>query len=1417
MRWWNADVRWRLLGLLVLGGTVAFPFAKQRLEERIGLAVQEALEDAGDGAYRFSHGAVRVDLFDRSVAFDELEVHVDTTRAYALYEQGKLPHRLAQFRMRRVEVRTRLWPLLVRNELQVRSLLLEEPDIVVHQFPGVDTEGRRDVGFRLGMLYELIAGRLAALGIAEFELLRGELRLEEITEKSTQVMRLHDVDLTIEELHIDSTLMDTTRKHIPVGDVRVRLGRQRILLGDSIHQLSFQELRFGFRGDSLTIDGFDLRPHVPDPMLLSVEERVVRAAVDRLRIQGLDLGEVYREGHLILADLQLHAPVVRMLEPHGQGRVAPQRADTGLVDLFGNVHVGRLSVHEGELELRTQRDAFVLLERIGLELHGIEVSPATGAVHALGPERGRLDVSRVIFGSISSGMQVFTGPLSWSHRKDRLIVLDIDADRIAAMASQGHLENGHLDTLLVEGFDVERLLREGTVHAHRAELRGFDLHLPAIRSGQGGGGVEKPASIPLEGSHFDELALIGRVTGIGEPGGSEVAGTVERFELLLQGLDLDSAVIASRPLVAEHAHLVLSGVDLRLPRSASTLALRRVVADSRSGDMEFAGGAYIRNTDGRLKVDWDRVAVGGLDVPAALKDRALRMRSLVVQGPVLQVQGEAGGTKQNKPKQAAGEAPITALRVGTLKLEQGRATVMRDGKVFFDLDRADLAGTGVGLDEAALAAGNYEVVSDALEYTLKDITASLAEGTHQLHTRQVEVDVADSLMVLRDVHVVPRDGLPKNKDRVEVSIPEVIARGYDPFLGQRTGVLDLGRVLVHAPRIRTVLHTRKKDDQPSDRLPVGLSLGALPADLWAGRIKAVVAERYDLQGGSWDLTLEGPDSRLDLQFPDVELGLEALAFRVGARATRERPLPARRVTAQFLGSQWKLDGDRLPVKVDRISLDLPDKGLQLKGIALDLDTKRGGKVRGTLDEADLEGVALYDLLREERVHAERFVARGGDLTVVKAPEARAKTRTANVPLLTRLREAMGQGLDEDAGLDALELDQVRFRLEDPGRPGEAELAIDDLGITVHGLRAHPHEVFHHTGLDVDLHGMRWRMDEDQVDASIGRLRVEHIKGGVELDDLHIAPHGDRGAYARSKGHRFDALDITLPQLRASGFNVKRYLEEDAIEVRRVELAGLVFDDLRDHRLPQPEGVRDLPAKALHGLKRSLQVDSLVLRNGTIRYAEVHPNASKPGRIALTDVGLRAANITNARSAGDLTAVFTGLVQRHAPLRAEVRVPLNGDRGDFDYRLQVGDLDMTTLAEFIEPVLFLRVREGRLDTLRLVGAGNDDVALGQLYMYYEDLQVALLNKRTEDYTGFGSHVASLAANALVRKNKPNKGWSDPTPLYFERLKDRGFVNYLIKLYLSGVPGAIGLGEGKERREVKRTDEEYLKRRVEQLGL
>ena len=215
----------------------------------------------------------------------------------------------------------------------------------------------------------------------------------------------------------------------------------------------------------------------------------------------------------------------------------------------------------------------------------------------------------------------------------------------------------------------------------------------------------------------------------------------------------------------------------------------------------------------------------------------------------------------------------------------------------------------MGLDEAALAAGNYEVVSDALEYTLKDITASLAEGTHQVHPAggggRGRLPDGAARRACGAARWAAQEQGPGGGEH-----SEVIAGATTPSWGNGTGVLDLGRVLVHAPRIRTVLHTRKKDDQPSDRLPVGLSSGPF-RPTWAGGPRPWWPSGMTCRG-QLGPDVAGPDSRLDLQFPDVELGLEALAFRVGARATRERPLPARRVTAQFLGSQWKRTATACP-------------------------------------------------------------------------------------------------------------------------------------------------------------------------------------------------------------------------------------------------------------------------------------------------------------------------------------------------------------------------------------------------------------------------------------------------------------------------------------------------------------------------
>ncbi len=1420
----SRNTTWRVLGALLLVGTVGFPYLRDHLEKRLGNAIVEELESYGNGAYTVLHGRVRIDLWDRAVSLEQVELRVDTSSALALKEYGALPERLAQFRIERMYVRTQLLPLLLHNELEIRSVLLERPQLVMHEFPLLSE--RNDVSFRLGMLYEAIADRLVAFGVRYFTVLDGSIRLEQVTLRSTQALAVKHVDLWIEDLHIDSTLMDTSQRYLPVGDVRLRVGPQRILLADSIHELSFSELRFGLKGDSLSVDRLRLHPVIADPFMRSMEHPVFEISLHAMRVTGLDLHKVYSLGTLNIDLLDLDRPVVRSLSPHEDPKDRTVRADRNSpLSPFSTAQLGELTITQGELELRTSQDAFLLLDALDLHLEGIELDPASSTVRKVQPDRARVAMSRSIFGSIRSGLRIFTGPISWSQLSDSLLIRSIDADRLDALVASGHVENGHLDTLLVRGADMERAIRENVLHAKGMELRGFDLHLPDIHTRKRKRSERNETVLPIwsDGAHFDELVLAGRVTAIGSPGSTDVSGSIDRFDLRLYDIDLDSVELRTRPLVASQASVSMWGVDIELPKDGWALQADGIRADSRTGMVNCRGGHAQRSKGGvpAVRTSWEVVGMEGLDVNALLQDRTIALDRLVIGKPDVFV----SSSKRRDTGAASTEKPfeLRGLRIGKVQIHELHARMERDGEQVAEIRQGTIRARNLEFDPQELALHRYLVTSDSLVYNIKGISAALGGGGHLLNIESLLVDASDSIAIIRKVDIRPVLDLAADADRTWITIPEIISRGYEPLTYRKGKRLSLGKVLVHAPRIRTERFTKERSTNSKDARPIGMLLAALPADFLSGTVDTIQADRCILQGGSMDLVVHGKDDLVELQFPDVEVELVELLIGVGTRFTRSRPLPARRVVAEFLGAQGQLNGKPFPVRADRIRLDLPEHGADLTGVHVDLASKGGTTVKGRLDAVEMRGPSLYQLLKEEEFHAEQLVLRGGALDVVLPPldtKERAGPKPNDDPfhqVWSRLRDAIGEGTKEKVGSDELRMDAIRFRLFRGAAQGTPLLSVDEFGASLFAIRADRKRVFEKSGVDLDMKGIKWHQDGGKMKCSLTELQADHRKRTLHMSGLKMVPQGDRSAYARSKGHRFDAIDLALGHVRFDRFDLDDFLEKGTLSVGRISCTGLVFDDLRDHRLEHPNDVhRDLLGTLLRKSTMQMDIDTLMLSDGLIRYSEIHEIATRPGKIRITDIDLLATNIRNVgKDRGVLSITMNGRLQDKAPLHVEVDQDLADPRDVFTYRMQLGAMDMTELSEFIEPVLFLRLRSGNLDTLRLVAAGNDDVALGQLEMYYDDLQITVLSKKAEDQTNLGSGLASLAANALVRKNRYERPWSDPEPLYFERWKDRGFPNYLVKIYLSGLSGAVGLGGGKQRKEMKRTDEEELKRMLEQV--
>jgi hypothetical protein len=457
---------------------------------------------------------------------------------------------------------------------------------------------------------------------------------------------------------------------------------------------------------------------------------------------------------------------------------------------------------------------------------------------------------------------------------------------------------------------------------------------------------------------------------------------------------------------------------------------------------------------------------------------------------------------------------------------------------------------------------------------------------------------------------------------------------------------------------------------------------------------------------------------------------------------------------------------------------------------------------------------------EKEIAADSWTVMGGRVEVLLPAAAPASppppselpwgVAVRHPPWLPQLRQALGTGPGRDMGLHSLVLEDLTVVVQREGNTSPL-LRVEDLGLRVGGLHTAGTRMLDKVRFDLQAGGMAWSMDEGRVKGSLESFSIDHAGRSVVARGLHIAPTGDRARYAASKGVRFDAMELSLGSLRCTGFDQVAWLEEGIVRMDEVALQALVFDDYRDHRFPQAEGHRALTATQLRQAPMLLDIGRLTLAEGTVRYAELNDKASRPGRIALERVSMTVEGLNNMGSRPDplLTLHVDATLLGSTPLSVQVAQPLDDPRDRFSYRLNVGRLDLTKLADFVEPVLFMRVRNGVLDTLRLIAVGNEDVSIGELEMFYTDLQVALLNKRTEDYTGMGNHLASLVANALVRQDRKVGSNADPVPLYFERWKDRGMANYMVKILASGVPGAIGLGKGKERREVRRTDESTLK--------
>jgi hypothetical protein len=224
-------------------------------------------------------------------------------------------------------------------------------------------------------------------------------------------------------------------------------------------------------------------------------------------------------------------------------------------------------------------------------------------------------------------------------------------------------------------------------------------------------------------------------------------------------------------------------------------------------------------------------------------------------------------------------------------------------------------------------------------------------------------------------------------------------------------------------------------------------------------------------------------------------------------------------------------------------------------------------------------------------------------------------------------------------------------------------------------------------------------------------------------------------------------------------------------------------------------IKPLPVNLIKRIPVHLALDTVNLNNANIEYAEVNEKTKQTAIITINRTKAKIFPVNNY----DLRQGDSLGFETQAWLMDSVRISLNLKESYMDslagflLSASINPVDARILNPALIPLVSVKLESGFLDTLSMQVTGKEYVSIGEMKMYYHDLKVRILKEGKEGKKSFIKGLLNFVANNFIIKKSNH---SRPGTIFFERLRNKSTLNYLVKITLSGISSSVGIKKSKK---------------------
>ena len=309
------------------------------------------------------------------------------------------------------------------------------------------------------------------------------------------------------------------------------------------------------------------------------------------------------------------------------------------------------------------------------------------------------------------------------------------------------------------------------------------------------------------------------------------------------------------------------------------------------------------------------------------------------------------------------------------------------------------------------------------------------------------------------------------------------------------------------------------------------------------------------------------------------------------------------------------------------------------------------------------------------------------------------------------------------------------------------------------------------------------------------LSYSKSKQIISLDSISYIPVVSRDDFIAANPFQTDYMTLRTGKISVSKFDLDQILKDSILRIGELDITDPYFTSFRDKRPPFKSGIiKPLPTKMIQKIPFKVSIDTINIFNGTTVYAELNDKNNETGVIPVTRMSGDIFPIKNfdITEKDTLRIRLNGFLLDSAWLRLRTRESYLDSLSGFQITLRMRPRTLLYLNSVLEPLASVRIQSGNLDTLVMRAIATEHLSLGEMRMFYNDLKVQFLRNSSEDKKRFLKGLMTFIANSFVIKNKNTKRVG---VVYFPRIRDRSFINYYIKIAMSGMASSVGAKKNK----------------------